>query len=106
MIDRNKLESLLGGDEKMVQRFLDIFKTQTPEQMEQLKDSINNKNWDQVSITAHSIKNQCKYLGLDDIASQASNIEQLAEEKKHLDLLSGLVIQLNERLTEIMANSI
>lgn len=106
MIDRTKLESLLGGDEKMVLRFLDIFKTQTPEQLDQLKDSINNKNWDQVSITAHSIKNQCKYLGLDEIASLASNIEQLAEEKTQLDLLSGLVLQLKEQLTEIMANSI
>ena len=37
MIDRTKLETLLGSDEKMIQKFLDIFKTQTPGQLDLLK---------------------------------------------------------------------
>ena len=102
MIDRTKLEALLGSDPKMVQRFLDIFKSQTPEQLNQLREYITNKNWEQASITAHAIKSQCKYLGLEEIAEYAFKIEQLTEEKKQLDLTPGLVVKLKDHLIEII----
>ena len=102
MIDRTKLETLLGGDEKMVLRFLDIFKTHTPEQLNLLKKYVAEKNWAQASITAHAIKSQCKYLGLDEIAEYAFKIEQLTEEQKQLDLTPGLVVKLSEYLINII----
>jgi len=102
MIDRTKLEKLLGGDAKMVQRFLDIFKLQTPQQLNLLNEAITNKNWDLASNTAHAIKSQCKYLGLDEMAEFASKIEQLTEEKKQLDLTPGLVEKLKDHLVEII----
>lgn len=86
----------------MVQRFLDIFKSQTPQQLELLNESISDRNWDMASNTAHAIKSQCKYLGLDEIAEYAFKIEQLTEEKKQLDLTPGLVAKLKDHLVEII----
>lgn len=102
MIDRSKLETLLGGNPQMVQRFLDIFKCQTPEQLKLLKDSVAEKNWDQASITAHAIKSQCNYLGLEEIAEFAYKIEQLTEKKQQLDLTPGLVAKLKDHLVEVI----
>ena len=102
MIDRSKLETLLGDDSKMVQRFLEIFKTQTPKQLNLLIESVAKKNWDQASITAHAIKSQCKYLGLEEMAEHAFKIEQLTEEKKQLELMPGLVVKLKENLIHII----
>ena len=87
----------------MVQRFLDIFKTQTPQQLDILTASVSDKNWDLASNTAHAIKSQCKYLGLDEIADYAFKIEQLTEEQKQLDLTPGLVAKLKDHLVEIIA---
>ena len=102
MLDTGKLKSLMDGDENMVRRFLEIFKTQTPEQLSRLKQFIDAESWEQVSITAHAIKSQCRYLGLDNLAGQASEIEQLTEKEEQLDLVLGLVVQLEEGLNTVL----
>lgn len=102
MIDRNKLEAILGGDERMVNRFLEIFKTQTPDQLKLLKKSIGDNNWEQGSITAHAIKSQCRYLGLEDIADLAFKIEQLTEENLQLGIVPGLAAQLEAKLLTVI----
>ena len=102
MIDRTKLEALLSNDPNMVQRFLDIFKSETPSQLKLLKNSVTDKNWELVSITAHGIKNQCKYLGLEEIAELAYKIEQLSEQNNQLGLAAGLVEKLNDQLIGVI----
>jgi HPt (histidine-containing phosphotransfer) domain-containing protein len=102
MIDRTKLESLLGGDPKMVQRFLDIFKSQTPEQLNLLEKYVAVKNWDMASIAAHGIKSQCRYFGLEDIAELAFSIEQLTDVNEKLEVIPSLVADLKEKLIEII----
>jgi len=102
MIDRTKLNALLGDDPKMVQRFVDIFTAQTPEQLLQLKKSVINKEWDMASITAHTIKSQCEYLGLEELTALTFKIEQLTEDKLQLELTLGLVEKLSEQLNEII----
>ena len=102
MIDRNKLENILGGDERMVERFLDIFKSQTPDQLKTLKKAISESNWNQGSITAHAIKSQCRYLGLEDLADLAFKIEQLTERNLQLGLVPGLAAQLEMKLLTVI----
>ncbi len=102
MIDLSKLEKLLDGNEKMVQRFIKIFKTQTPEQLATLAKAIAMSNWEQTSITAHAIKSQCRYLGLDEIAEHAYKIEQLAEKQQNLNLLPGLTATLQSKVKQVL----
>lgn len=102
MIDRATLENLLGGNKNMVHQFLDIFKKQTPEQLNNLEKFVENKNWDQASITAHAIKSQCKYLGLEEISDNAFKIEQLTEERKQLYLIPGLVVKLKDQILKVI----
>lgn len=102
MIDLNKLELMLDGDEAMVHRFIEIFKTQTPVQLDQLFELVTEKNWSDASITAHAIKSQCSYLGLDDIVEHANKIEKLTEKKEHLNLIPGLVSLLQTKITEVL----
>ncbi len=102
MIDRTKLEALLCNDPKMVQKFLDIFKSEIPDQLNLLEKSVMDRNWEIVSITAHGIKNQCRYLGLDEIAELAYKIEQLSEQNNQLGLTPGLVEKLNDQLIGVI----
>ena len=101
-IDRVKLKTFLANDKKKVQQFLDIFKTQTPEQLKSLKKNVVKKDWEQISITAHAIKSQCQYLGLERIAGMAFEIEQLAEDKRQLELIPELAFQLEEKINAVI----
>ena len=105
MIDLTKLEKLLNGNEKMINRFIEIFKTQTPEQLATLVNAVAIEDWPQASITAHAIKSQCRYLGLDEIAEDAFKIEQLAERQEQLHLLPGLTVMLQSKVMDVVNHS-
>ena len=49
MIDLSTLRHLMGNDENMVQNFLQIFKSQTPVQLQELHEYIQDENWEYVS---------------------------------------------------------
>ncbi len=98
LIDRKKLKHLLANDEKRVQQYLDIFKSQAPEQLKQIKKDLSSNNLEQVSITAHNIKSQCSFLGLEEMAGIAFEIEQLAESENTIDSIPDLIFQLEEKI--------
>lgn len=103
MIDFNRLYQLFNGDQKLVKKFLRIFKQQTPIQLAELATFIEGENWAQVSIVAHSLKSQIKYLNLKDLATLAYHIEQRAELNKGVDKIPLLFERLQVGLEEILA---
>ena len=97
-----KLKSLLGNDDKMVAKFLDIFKNETPRQLSKLSDAIHGKEWDTVSTIAHGIKSQVKYLDLLELADKASEIELCAENREDLEHMDMFYAQLEEMLRGVI----
>lgn len=79
------LKSLLGGDENMVNRFLDIFRNEMPSQLSALENAIENEDWDTASNVAHAIKSQVNYLDLTEISDIAYRIERNAEQRNNLE---------------------
>ena len=102
MIDLNRLEELLHGNKELIEKFIHIFKAQTPVQLSALDKSVHEEDWSQVSITAHAIKSQCKYMGLDKIADHAYKIELLSENQEQLNLIPGLVVSLRNQIESII----
>ena len=101
-IDLDKLKSFMTNDEKRVQQFLDIFKTQTPQQLKQLKVAIETEDFETISITAHAIKSQCRYLGLEISARTALQIEELAENGKDSEKIHSLIDTLKSDLNKVI----
>ncbi|MEO1259443.1 MAG: Hpt domain-containing protein [Bacteroidota bacterium] len=99
-----KLKSLLGNDDNMVAKFLDIFKTETPRQLSKLSDAMSDKDWDTVSTIAHGIKSQVKYLDLLELADKAAEIEVCAEQREDLEHMNMFYGQLEKMLGEVIGN--
>lgn len=78
MIDLEHLKNLLGSEE-MAARFLDIFEQQAPEQLRSIRSGTESGDWKAASIAAHSLKSQLRYLGLNDEAALAAELEQSTE---------------------------
>jgi HPt (histidine-containing phosphotransfer) domain-containing protein len=94
MIDRNLLLRLLDNNESMVTRFLNIFKTECPRQLSELRSALESGDFDSASILAHGIKSQCKSVGLNEAAHYCELIEQDASNSAsfvHLVALEGLL---------------
>ncbi|GEM_PF-2086933 len=74
-MNTDTLRNLLGNDDALVARFVGIFKSQTPEQLTELAQFLDDQDWENASITAHTIKTQCRYFGLEEEADWCQSIE-------------------------------
>ena len=79
MIQKQKLIDLMGGDESMANRFIDLFKSQVPGELNTLDNQVRERDFEGASVTAHGIKSQCGYLGLEEAAACCLLIEKRAE---------------------------
>ena len=79
MIDVSLLK-LLFDDDAMIRKYLIVFRRDVPETLPKLKEYLQNMDWDNASITAHSLKSQLQYLKEDQVSNLAYEIEKKCEE--------------------------
>jgi HPt (histidine-containing phosphotransfer) domain-containing protein len=105
-LDLTFIRQMMGNDEKVVHKFLTIFKDQCPVQLQQLKKHYENQDWEALSNVAHSLKTQFKYLSSERLAEQIFEIESLAEADPRTDeghqQLGGLIQSFEAELTELL----
>ncbi len=79
MFDPTYLKQIFGGDEKLVARFLELFRTEMPRQIAALEQFFNAGDWENAHVMAHTIKGQMRYIGREDLALLAQAMENAAE---------------------------
>lgn len=76
MIDLKRLLHFMGNDESLATRFLELFAQETPRQIADLQQFLSHGTWEQAHLTAHALKGQMRYLGLEELALLAEQIEK------------------------------
>ncbi|SKB76764.1 Hpt domain-containing protein [Dyadobacter psychrophilus] len=76
MMDLSFLRGQMAGDEKLVARFVSIFKTQVPAQVSQLPGLCENEDWEELSSAFHSLKTQFNYMLMTEFAEQMREMEE------------------------------
>ncbi len=80
-IDLTYLKSVTDGDEELIKELVDIFKTQIPEYLNEFNEAIGQKDADSLSKIAHKSKSSVAIMGLSDLASKLSELEQKANDE-------------------------
>ncbi|MBC7777046.1 MAG: Hpt domain-containing protein [Phycisphaerae bacterium] len=88
-INTEHLRSLLGSEEA-AQRFVTLFRQQLPQQLESLRQALSESDWDTASNTAHGLKSQCRYLGLDEAADSLQELENDPKMRQDLSFIDAL----------------
>lgn len=78
MIDLTALQELFD-DEKMIRRYLVLFRSDATVTISELKQAIQNKDLNLAAIAAHSLKSQLRYLNENETSGLAQEIEKLCE---------------------------
>ncbi|HMR87037.1 MAG TPA: Hpt domain-containing protein [Saprospiraceae bacterium] len=104
MIDVSLLKTLFD-DDAMIRKYLLVFRSDVPMSLDELKESIKNMDWDNASITAHSLKSQLQYLKEDEISKLAYEIERRCEEPHGNDAieLQELIDKINLEIIHIFS---
>ena len=106
MIDRQKLLDMMDGDPDLVQKFLDAFKSQVTTQLPWMQEYLTTGNRPLLSNTAHVMKTQTAYLGLDDLTALAQMIEHMVDAGDDLEEVRPHVTLLVEKLNKVIQSDL
>ena len=76
VIDLDYLKILSKGDEVFEKNMIRSFSVQMPEELNRLKSSIIDKNYEQISSIAHNMKSTLSFMGLNQLTPLLQQIEQ------------------------------
>lgn len=89
-INADQLRALLGSEEA-AQRFVRMFEEGLPQQLRQLRESLVAGDWETAGNTAHGLKSQCRYMGLNEWADTLQQIENEPQKALQAGWLAQLV---------------
>ncbi|MDX2003599.1 MAG: Hpt domain-containing protein [Chitinophagales bacterium] len=97
------LKSFTGNDNEKVKKYVNMFLSKAPEQLDALKKHTEAKNWEEVKIIAHSLKPQSGYMGIKSLEQDLRTIEDYAGNQVRLELVAGLVAHIEVTLNQAFA---
>ncbi|UOG74093.1 ATP-binding protein [Hymenobacter tibetensis] len=100
-LDWTLLEELAGGNEAFVQQIINTFINQAPPLQKQLETELASVDPAAMARTAHKLKGQVAYFGVEELYSTLETLEQQAKQNATPDTLSALVEQSGEYLRRL-----
>jgi len=100
LYDLSMVQSVSGGDENFIKKMVALFIETVPQNMQDLKNALNEENWDQVGKTAHKLKSTIDSMGIKSIRQEIRTVEANARQKEGLDVVPGLVATVDNVIKE------
>jgi len=94
----------LAEDALFIQKMQKLFIDMVPKQLEQLSESVSQKDWDDVANLAHRLKSTYGNIKINGAADAMKKIEEIAREKKNFDQVSNLLRLANETTKKVVTH--
>ncbi len=79
-VNLSYLEGMTGGSPELVREMIDIFISQIPEFISEMKTLHEKKDWKSLGLLAHKAKSSVAIMGMDQQAGELKQLEQLTRE--------------------------
>ena len=86
MVDLSFLEKFTRNNPEKMKRYISMYLDSTPKLLEDMENYINNKDWEQLRISAHSLKPQAELIGISSLNQSLLKIENAVKEKNYSSL--------------------
>lgn len=103
-IDLDYIYTISDNDRDFIKEMLTTFVKITPESIDAINDSLENKNWSEIGRVAHKIKPSILLLGIDEFSNVVREIEHLAKNNADAAQLSTKISLLNQYALEVLAD--
>lgn len=80
MVDLSFLEKFTKGDTKKMQRYIKLYLEVAPQTFEQMQQNLDDNNWEQLRIHAHSLKPQTDFVGVSELKETLVKIEDAVKD--------------------------
>ncbi|MGC4100375.1 Hpt domain-containing protein [Ferruginibacter sp.] len=89
MTDLAFLRNFTKDDPLKMKRYISLYLDVAPKTFEEMKRNLDNGDWEQLRINAHSLKPQADFMGIDSLKEELIKIEE-AVKTKNFDILDNL----------------
>lgn len=105
LYDLKQLEELSSGNNEFIIEIISIFLSDAPKQLDEIKHSFDENNFDELTRLAHKLKPSIDLLGINAIAKDIRVIEGYSKNGTHINELSNLIenvhITINKTIEEL-----
>ena len=102
LTDLTFLNGLTGGDNVKLTKYINMFLKAAPEMLLNLEKYFNEKDWESLRVTAHSLKPQLSYMGIKQLEELIKTIEFNAGHQMQLDKMHEMIAILRETCNDAM----
>lgn len=82
MVDLGFLEKFTKGDTQKMKRYINLYIELALQTFQQMQKNIEEKDWEQLRINAHSLKPQADFMGIPTLKNALISIEEAAKTNK------------------------
>jgi HPt (histidine-containing phosphotransfer) domain-containing protein len=100
LYDLSMVQSVSGGDEGFIKKMVALFIETVPQNIQELKNALQEENWELVGKTAHKLKSTIDSMGIKSIRQEIRTVEANARQKEGLDEVPSLVTTIDSVIKE------
>jgi HPt (histidine-containing phosphotransfer) domain-containing protein len=104
----DKLTELSGGDEEFIISVISVFLEETPQDLKNLKEAVESKDFDGIYQHAHKIKPNVDLLGMEETRQKVLTIENQGKGDKNTaiinDLFPEVEVNINKAIQQLKDN--
>ena len=89
MVDFTFLKKFTKDDPKKMKRYIGLYLDVAPKTFAEMKHNLEDKDWEQLRINAHSLKPQADFMGINSLKEELIKIEE-AVKVNNFDVLENL----------------
>ena len=101
-IDLTFLTSFTGGNPEKIKKYVNMFLNYCPTQLSTMKDQLTAGNYDGLRGTAHALKPQITYMGIQGGDELIKKIESMAGTKTDVERLPEMLTNFQNICTQAM----
>ena len=99
------LQTMSGGDKKLILEMIDIFIDQVKEIEQGMKENLEKKNYDSLGKLAHKAKSSVAIMGMKSLSNKLKELEMLAAKnhkiEKYPDYIKLFSAETDEAIKEL-----
>ncbi|MFI5172578.1 MAG: Hpt domain-containing protein [Chitinophagales bacterium] len=99
-INLSFLENFTKNDTAKMIKYINMFLSLAPSSIETMKQQYMGGDWNNLKTTAHSLKPQFAYMGIESLRENIMRIEEYAGEEKHPQIIETLILAVEEGCNE------
>ena len=100
MYDLTMIKSVSGGDDEFIKKMVVLFIETVPQNVQELKNNLQNANWEQVSKDAHKLKSTVDSMGIKSLKTIIRTVEANAKQKILLEEIPSLINKIDNDINE------